>query len=158
MDPPRHVRLRRLVNKGFTPRMVAQLEPEVRAIANRIIDDVAARGTCDFVTDVSALLPLAVICSMMGIPQEDWALMFDLTNGVHGTDELKRDAFVSLPVESRRDDALEGVSNRPVVEVTEGSKFVASVATQRWGKLADAFLRGVLAAGADSAQLDRHHG
>jgi cholest-4-en-3-one 26-monooxygenase len=80
MDPPRHVRLRRLVNKGFTPRMVAQLEPEVRAIANRIIDDVASRGACDFVTDVAALLPLAVICSMMGIPQEDWALMFDLTN------------------------------------------------------------------------------
>ncbi|MHB8644605.1 MAG: cytochrome P450 [Thermomicrobiales bacterium] len=80
MDPPRHVRLRRLVNKGFTPRMAAALEPSVREIANDILNDVAPRGACDFVTEVSALLPLAVICSMMGIPKEDWALMFDLTN------------------------------------------------------------------------------
>lgn len=80
MDPPRHVRLRRLVNKGFTPRMAAQLAPSVREISNGILDDVTPRGECDFVTDVAALLPLAVICSMMGIPREDWALMFDLTN------------------------------------------------------------------------------
>lgn len=80
MDPPRHVRLRRLVNKGFTPRMAAALEPSVREISNGILDDVAPRGACDFVTDVAAQLPLAVICSMMGIPREDWALMFELTN------------------------------------------------------------------------------
>jgi len=80
MDPPRHVRLRRLVNKGFTPRMAAALEPSVREITNGILDDVAPRGGCDFVTDAAAMLPLAVICAMMGIPREDWALMFDLTN------------------------------------------------------------------------------
>lgn len=80
MDPPRHVRLRRLVNKGFTPRMAAALEPSVREITNGILDTVAPRGACDFVTDVAALLPLAVICAMMGIPEEDWALMFELTN------------------------------------------------------------------------------
>lgn len=80
MDPPRHVRLRRLVNKGFTPRMAAALEPRVREITQTILDDVAPRGACDFVTEVAALLPLAVICAMMGIPRADWALMFDLTN------------------------------------------------------------------------------
>jgi len=80
MDPPRHVRLRRLVNKGFTPRMAAALEPSVREITNGLLDGIAPRGTCDFVTDVAAMLPLAVICAMMGIPREDWALMFDLTN------------------------------------------------------------------------------
>ncbi len=80
MDPPRHVRLRRLVNKGFTPRMAAALEPSVREITKGLLDEVAPRGTCDFVTDVAAMLPLAVICAMMGIPREDWALMFDLTN------------------------------------------------------------------------------
>ena len=56
MDPPHHVRLRRLVNRGFTPRMVAQLEP---------------RGACDFVTDIAALLPLGVICALMGVPDKD---------------------------------------------------------------------------------------
>ena len=87
MDPPHHVRLRRLVNKGFTPRMVAQLEPRVRAITHRIIDEVAPRGSCDFVTDIAALLPLGVICAMMGIPREDWGLMFAFTNRVLGSDD-----------------------------------------------------------------------
>ncbi len=86
-DPPRHVRLRRLVNKGFTPRATALLEPSVREITTKIIDDVAPRGACDFVTDVAALLPLAVICSMMGIPQSDWPMMFELTNQGLGSED-----------------------------------------------------------------------
>jgi cytochrome P450 len=87
IDPPQHVRLRRLVNKGFTPRMVAQLEPSVREITNRIIDEVAPRGGCDFVTAIAALLPLGVICAMMGVPREDWGLLFALTNRVLGSDD-----------------------------------------------------------------------
>jgi cytochrome P450 len=87
MDPPRHVRLRRLVNKGFTPRATALLEPAVREITNQIIDAVAPRGECDFVTDVAAQLPLAVICQMMGIPREDWQQMFTLTNSGLGSED-----------------------------------------------------------------------
>jgi cytochrome P450 len=83
-DPPRHVRLRRLVNKGFTPRAVAAFEPHVRQIATEILDQVAPRGECDFVTDVAAILPLAVICDMMGVARDDWPLMFRLTNMVLG--------------------------------------------------------------------------
>lgn len=79
-DPPRHVRLRRLVNKHFTPRAVAVFEPHVRRITGAILDGIAARRTCDLVTDVAAQLPLAVICGMIGVPQEDWPLMFRLTN------------------------------------------------------------------------------
>jgi cytochrome P450 len=86
-DPPRHVRLRRLVNKGFTPRMVGRLEPHVRAIVDGIIDRVAPLGACDFVTDVAAQLPLAVICDMMGVPQADWQRMFELTNQTLGADD-----------------------------------------------------------------------
>src|SRR6185436_809673 len=52
LDPPRHTQMRRLINKGFTPRMVAQLEPHVRDIVTRTLDAVAARGACDFVEDV----------------------------------------------------------------------------------------------------------
>lgn len=87
MDPPRHVRMRRLVNKGFTPRMVALLEPSIRETTNHILDAVAAQGACDFVTDVAAQLPLAVICSMIGAPREDWPLLFDLTNQGLGPDD-----------------------------------------------------------------------
>ena len=84
MDPPRHVKMRRLVNKGFTPRAVNAMEPEIRRITNEILDTIAKRGECDFVVDVAAQLPLAVICGMMGVEQKDWPLMFDLTNKVLG--------------------------------------------------------------------------
>jgi cholest-4-en-3-one 26-monooxygenase len=87
VDPPRHVRLRRLVNKGFTPRMVGLMEPGIRDITLRVIDKVAARGECDFVTEVAAQLPLAVICTMLGAPEEDWPLLFSLTNQVLGPDD-----------------------------------------------------------------------
>jgi len=83
-DPPRHVRLRRLVNKGFTPRAVNAMEGHIRQIAGDIIDDICERGEADFVTDAAALLPLAVICEMMGVPKDDWKLMFELTNKVLG--------------------------------------------------------------------------
>ena len=84
MDPPRHVRLRRLVNKGFTPRAVAAMEPHIREIVKGLIDDIAPKGRVDFVTEVAAQLPLAVICEMMGVPKSDWKLMFELTNKVLG--------------------------------------------------------------------------
>ena len=83
-DPPRHVRLRRLVNKHFTPRAAAAFRPHIRQITTRILDGISARGACDLVTDVAALLPLAVICGMLGVPEDDWPEMFRLTNMVPG--------------------------------------------------------------------------
>ncbi|TMA59404.1 MAG: cytochrome P450 [Deltaproteobacteria bacterium] len=68
MDPPRHTKYRRLVNLGFSPKMTNRLELHMREITNRIIDNVAARGEYDFVTDVAAELPLQVIAEMMGVP------------------------------------------------------------------------------------------
>jgi cytochrome P450 family 142 subfamily A polypeptide 1 len=71
-DPPRHTEVRRLINKGFTPRMVAQLEPHVRDIVTRTLDAVAPRGACDFVEDVAVPLPMLVIAELLGFPLEDW--------------------------------------------------------------------------------------
>ena len=84
MDPPRHVKMRRLVNKGFTPRAVNAMEPQIRKVTNEILDRVASRNECDFVLEVASQLPLAVICGMMGLPQDVWPLMFELTNSVLG--------------------------------------------------------------------------
>jgi cytochrome P450 len=84
MDPPRHVKMRRLVNKGFTPRAVNAMEPDIRRVTNEILDTIASKSSCDFVLDVSSQLPLAVICGMMGVEQKDWPLMFELTNKVLG--------------------------------------------------------------------------
>ncbi|MCC6380947.1 MAG: cytochrome P450 [Dehalococcoidia bacterium] len=84
MDPPRHVRLRRLINKGFTPRAVAVWEPAIRKITGELLDGVAGKARADFVIDVASQLPLAVICEMMGLEKKDWPLMFQLTNKVLG--------------------------------------------------------------------------
>jgi cholest-4-en-3-one 26-monooxygenase len=87
MDPPRHTKLRMLVNKGFTPRTMAELEPHVREIAARIVDAVAPRGECDFVTEVAAELPLQVIAELVGIPLEDRQMVFDWSNRLIGFDD-----------------------------------------------------------------------
>lgn len=84
MDAPRHTKMRLIVNQGFTPRMVAKVEEYVRDKARRIVDAVAARGECDFVTEIAAALPLGIICDMMGIPESDYRRIFDLTNIILG--------------------------------------------------------------------------
>ena len=84
MDPPRHVKMRRLVNKGFTPRAVNSMEPKIRQMTREILDEVGDRKSGDFVLEVSSRLPLAVICGLMGLPRESWDLMFELTNAALG--------------------------------------------------------------------------
>ena len=87
MDPPLHTRYRRLVNKGFTPRMVNQLEAEIHRAADEIIDRVIEKGEADFVTDISAELPLIVIADLLGVPQEDRHQMFDWSNRMIGQED-----------------------------------------------------------------------
>ena len=85
MDDPRHARLRRIVSRAFTPRMIGRFEADVDAAAARIVDDLIARGPgCDFVTEVAARLPLKIICDMMGIPEKDYDVIFDRSNVIIG--------------------------------------------------------------------------
>jgi cytochrome P450 len=69
-DPPEHTNLRRLVNKAFTPRMVAALEGRIKEIVAQLLDDIEQRGDFDFVRDFSTPLPLMVIAQMLGIEPE----------------------------------------------------------------------------------------
>ena len=87
MDPPKHHRYRRLVSRGFTPRMVAQLVETIDTRAARIVDEVIDRGGCDFVEDVAVKLPLEMICEMIGLPEADWPRMFELSNLLVGFDD-----------------------------------------------------------------------
>jgi cytochrome P450 len=84
MDAPRHTKLRLIVNRGFTPRMINQLEEYVSGLAARIVDEVAPKGEVDFVEEVAARLPLDIICQMMGIPEEDEHFVFERTNIILG--------------------------------------------------------------------------
>jgi cholest-4-en-3-one 26-monooxygenase len=87
MDPPKHHRYRRLVSKGFTPRMIGQLQDAIQWRAKRIVDDVIERGECEFVEDVAAQLPLQIICEMIGLPEADWPRMFEISNKLIGFDD-----------------------------------------------------------------------
>ena len=87
MDPTMHTRYRRLVNKGFTPKMVRDLEQQIVGYADGIIDAVCERGTADFVEEISAELPLLVIAELLGVPQEDRRMVFDWSNRMIGAED-----------------------------------------------------------------------
>jgi cholest-4-en-3-one 26-monooxygenase len=80
MDPPQHTRQRAFVNRGFTPRMIGQLEKHIAEICHALLDEIAGRGQADFVTDIAAPLPLWVICELVGAPVEDRGRIFELSN------------------------------------------------------------------------------
>jgi len=92
MDPPGHVKYRRLVQRGFTPRMVAELEPRIRTHARRIVDNIARKGSCEFVRDIACELPLILICELMGVPDEDRPQIFEWSNALIGGDDPEMQA------------------------------------------------------------------
>ncbi len=87
MDPPRHNRYRRLVNRGFTPRMIRMLEEAVEGRAKAIVDAVVDKGEIDLVAEVSAEMPAQVICDMIGVPAEDRKQIVEWTNTMVGFDD-----------------------------------------------------------------------
>jgi cytochrome P450 len=80
MDDPRHARLRRIVSRAFTPRMIQRFSDDVARVAAEIIDDLLATGPCDFVDNVAARLPLTIICRLMGIPDDSYGMVLRDTN------------------------------------------------------------------------------
>jgi cytochrome P450 family 142 subfamily A polypeptide 1 len=70
MDDPEHRRRRSLVNRGFTPRAVGELEPLIAGFCRAIVDEVCERGECDFVSDIAAPLPLYVIAHLLGFEHD----------------------------------------------------------------------------------------
>lgn len=70
-DPPQHTRLRRLVSRGFTPRVVATYEEAFRNLARQVLDRVLPEGELDFVTGISRELPIRLLCRLLGVPEQD---------------------------------------------------------------------------------------
>jgi cytochrome P450 len=80
MDDPRHARLRRIVSRAFTPRMIKRFEADVQRTAEAIITELLASGPGDFVAQVATRLPLKIICDMMGIGGEHYDMVLRNTN------------------------------------------------------------------------------
>jgi cholest-4-en-3-one 26-monooxygenase len=90
MDPPQHTRQRAFVNRGFTPRMIGQLEAHIEEICRALLDKLqrnGGAGTSDFVTDIAAPLPLHVICELVGAPEKDRDRIYELSNHLVGSDD-----------------------------------------------------------------------
>lgn len=87
LDDPRHQRLRSIVSRAFTPKVVARIEASVRDRAHRLVTEMIADhpdGRADLVSELAGPLPLQVICDMMGIPEEDHQKVFHWTNVILG--------------------------------------------------------------------------
>lgn len=87
LDDPRHLRLRSIVNRAFTPRVIAGIEDAVHQRVGRLVTDMLDRhpdGTADFVAEIAGPLPLQIICDMMGIPESDDDKVFGWTSFLLG--------------------------------------------------------------------------
>jgi cytochrome P450 len=84
MDDPDHSKYRQLTQSWFMPTQLKRLEPQIRALARQTVDEMAAKGECDFATDVAALYPLRVIMLILGLPPEDEPRMLRLTQELFG--------------------------------------------------------------------------
>jgi cytochrome P450 len=90
LDPPRHGPMRRVANSRFTPRAVRAQREHVDQIAHEVLDAAAppaASGELDFVERVAAPFPLAVVAWILGVPREDWQLLFRWSNEVIGKED-----------------------------------------------------------------------
>jgi len=89
LDPPKHHDYRKMISKRFTPRALERFHHDIDEIGREIVDKLVQNdeGECDFVTEISAPLPIAVIAWMLGLPKEDWPLLFDWTNRIIGAQD-----------------------------------------------------------------------
>ena len=102
-DPPRHSRLRALVNQAFTPKMVEQLEPRLRQIAGELLDEVIDRGECDLVETLTYPLPVIAIAEILGVEPEKradfrrWSDEVVATlGGPAGVEEVRPETFEEM--------------------------------------------------------------
>jgi cytochrome P450 len=124
MDPPRQAKLRALISRAFTPRMVANLEPRIRRLAIDLLEPVMAKGEMDVATDFAGPLPMIVICGMLGIPASN-----------HARFKLWSDIILdmSYTVPGNRDDVAEAAWDAFVTVTNEMDEYLDAQLHQRRG-------------------------
>ena len=88
MDPPQHTDYRKLISREFMPGSATALVPRMQELATLIVDAVAERGSCDFVTDIAGEMPSFVIAELMGLPLDDGRKLYELTEVIHTAPEV----------------------------------------------------------------------
>ncbi len=140
LDDPRHTWLRKIVNRAFTPKVVARIEGSVRDRARAIVTDMVANhrdARADFVAEAAGLLPLQVICDMMGIPEEDEEKVFHWTNVMLGFG----------------DDEVSGGFDEVLVAVNEIVDYAMHLAEERRANPGDDLTTSLVQAEVDGVRL-----
>ena len=116
-DPPLHTRVRRLINGALTPRAIAQIQPDLESLVDRLIDAMESKGSVDLIEEFAAAIPVEVIGNLLGVPREErsplrnWSLAIlgalepRLTPEVarRGNEAVKEfEAYLDALIESRR--------------------------------------------------------
>ena len=134
-DPPDHTRLRRLLDKEFTPRTIAKLEPYVRDIAAELLRDAVAEGRIDVIDDLAIPLPVIVIAELLGVPRDQRELFKRWSSAV--TDPARPDQD---PEEQAERDALR------LEAIVEFREYLREAIVQRRGQPTDDFIGQLVAA------------
>lgn len=112
-DPPEHTRLRGLLSKAFVPRAIAAIEAQTANKAQELVAAVADRGRCDLVSEVVGDLPVAVLAAVLGVPDEDRALLYDWSNRVIGYQDSEYAASDTFDPDTGTDLARHALEQRP---------------------------------------------
>jgi cholest-4-en-3-one 26-monooxygenase len=139
MDPPKHHRYRRLVSKGFTPRMITALVEEIERRAAAVVDGVCEKGEVEFVEEIAAQVPVQMICEMIGLEQEVWPRMFEISNQLIG---------------SRDDPDYQELPGGPQAAAMEIYALCDAVAADRRANPRDDIMTALVQAEVDGERLD----
>jgi cholest-4-en-3-one 26-monooxygenase len=139
MDPPKHNRYRKLVSKGFTPRMIRMLIEEIERRAAVVIDNVCEKGEVEFVEEIAAQVPVQMICEMIGIEKELWPRIFELSNQLIG---------------SRDDPDYQELPEGPLAAAMEVYMLCDAVAADRRVNPRDDIMTALVEAEIDGERLD----
>ena len=94
LDPPDHTRLRSLVHKAFTPRMVAQLRGQIEQLTNELLDTVQDQGHMDIIANLAYPLPVNVICALLGVPAADHVRFHHWSSAIAHSLDLTEDTVI----------------------------------------------------------------
>ncbi|WP_203884093.1 cytochrome P450 [Planotetraspora kaengkrachanensis] len=132
MDDPRHARLRRIVSRAFTPRVLAKMEEDLQRAAEEIVDRAVKQGAGDFVPQIAARLPVQVICDMIGIPAKFHDMVLSRTNTILANADSE---YAGFGVDSARPDEVAGrwTTARGLIRLLRAGHALSSLA-QRLGR------------------------
>jgi cytochrome P450 len=143
MDPPRHTKLRAIINRAFTSRSIAALEPRIRVLSTQLVDDVIARGEVDVEAQLATPLPMMVIAELLGLPLPDWPKLVGWSRAI-----MNLAATIMGPA-----DAAAAASAEFIRADDEMRAYLAGLVAQRRAMPADDLLTRLVTAEVDGEHL-----